>query len=355
MSPDFATPPADSSEVRAEDTFDLAAVREWLSAKGVDLGPDVVVRQFRGGASNLTYSLRDGTHDLILRRPPLGKKAAGAHDMVREFRIQDGLKDAFSLVPQMVGLCQDESVLGSDFYVMQRIDGIIPRRDLPIELSQVETAALCRNALDVLISLHDVDISATPLASMYKGMGYVERQISGWTRRFRDARTPDVPNFENVMAWLEANQPEDVGACMIHNDFRFDNLVLSNDDPTRPIGLLDWELATVGDPLMDLGSTTAYWVQADDDEFSQLFRRQPTHLPGMMSRAELVDHYCAARGLQVTPEQWRFYDAYGVFRLAGIAQQIHYRYYHGQTTNEDLAIFGQAVGHLEQRCKEIIG
>ncbi|HNA99558.1 MAG TPA: phosphotransferase family protein [Marmoricola sp.] len=346
---------ADSSEVRAEDAFDLAAVRDWLRTVGVDLSDGVEVRQFRGGASNLTYSLRDGQHDLILRRPPSGRKAAGAHDMAREYRIQAGLRDAFPLVPEMVGLCQDETVLGSDFYVMQRIDGIIPRRDFPMELDASATATLCRNALDALISLHDVDIAATPLASMYKGMGYVERQISGWTRRFRDARTPDVPDFEGVMAWLAANQPDDVGACMIHNDFRFDNLVLSHQDPTVPIGLLDWELATVGDPLMDLGSTTAYWVQADDDEFSQLFRRQPTHLPGMMSRAELVDYYCAARGLQVSPEQWRFYDVYGVFRLAGIAQQIHYRYYHGQTTNEDLAIFGQAVGHLLNRCEEIIG
>ena len=347
--------PADSSEVRSEDAFDLDPVRRWLATVGIDLGDEVEIRQFRGGASNLTYSLRDDEHDLILRRPPTGKKAAGAHDMAREYRIQAGLAQSFPLVPKMIGLCQEEAVLGSDFYVMERIDGIIPRRDFSIEISPADTATLCRNAIGALIDLHDVDVKATPLASMYKGLGYVERQISGWTRRFRDARTPDVPDFEGVMEWLAANQPEDVGACMIHNDFRFDNLVLAKEDPTKPIGLLDWELATVGDPLMDLGSTTAYWVQADDDDFSQLFRRQPTHLPGMMTRAELVDHYCAARGLALTPEQWRFYDVYGVFRLAGIAQQIHYRYFHGQTTNEDLAIFGQAVGHLESRCKEIIG
>jgi aminoglycoside phosphotransferase (APT) family kinase protein len=146
-----------------------------------------------------------------------------------------------------------------------------------------------------------------------------------------------------------------VGNCLIHNDFRFDNLVLDRDDPTRPIGVLDWEMATVGDPLMDLGGTLAYWVQDDDDEFFRQFRRQPTNLPGMLSRAEVVDYYCAAMGFSVTPEQWRFYEVYGLFRLAVIAQQIYYRYFHGQTTNEAYAIFGPATHYLLARCRSITG
>jgi aminoglycoside phosphotransferase (APT) family kinase protein len=350
-----------AGEVRDEDAFDVEAVRTWLAAQGHPLTGDVTVRQFGGGASNLTYSLQTEQDDVILRRPPTGQKAKGAHDMGREFRIQDGLADVFPLVPEMVALCEDESVIGSQFYVMQRVDGIIPRRDLPpgVELSEAETRTLCTNALDVLIDLHRVDVDATSLAEMNKGDGYVQRQVSGWSTRFRNARTDDAPDYEDVMAWLAEHQPADVGHCLIHNDFRFDNLVLDRDDPTRPIGVLDWEMATVGDPLMDLGGTLSYWVQDDDDEFFRQFRRQPTQLPGMMTRAEVVDHYLDAMaphlGISaITPQQWRFYEIFGLFRLAVIAQQIYYRYFHKQTTNEAYAIFGPAAHYLETRCRSII-
>lgn len=350
------------ADIREEDSFDVEAVRTWLATQGTQLGENVEVQQFGGGASNLTYSLRDGSHDLILRRPPSGQKAKGAHDMVREYRIQDGLAEVFPLVPEMVALCEDESVIGCEFYVMQRVEGIIPRRDFPpgVTLDEAQGRALCTNALDVLIDLHQIDVDATPLAAMNKGKGYVERQISGWSRRFRDAHTEDIgakreQRSENVMAWLAEHQPEDVASCLIHNDFRFDNLVLDRDDPTRPVGVLDWEMATVGDPLMDLGGTLAYWVQDDDDEFFRMFRRQPTNLPGMLSREEVVDYYCERTGYSLTPEQWRFYEVYGLFRLGVIAQQIYYRYFHGQTTNEAYAIFGPAARHLEERCNTIIG
>ncbi len=345
-----------ASEVREEDSFDVEAVREWLAGEGTKLTGEIAVRQFGGGASNLTYSLRDDSHDLILRRPPSGQKAKGAHDMGREDRIQDGLTDVFPLVPAMVALCQDESVIGSEFYVMQRVDGVIPRRDLPdgISLDEDQAHALCTNAIDVLIDLHQIDVDTTSLASMNKGDGYVERQISGWTKRFRDAHTEDVGDYEAVMAWLDEHQPKDVASCLIHNDFRFDNLVLDRNDPTRPVGVLDWEMATVGDPLMDLGGTLAYWVQDDDEEFFRMFRRQPTNLPGMLSREEVVAYYCDRTGYSITPEEWRFYEVYGLFRLGVIAQQIYYRYFHGQTTNEAYEIFGPAARHLEERCNAII-
>jgi len=345
-----------ASGVRDEDRFDVDAVRAWLAERGTELAADVEVRQFGGGASNLTYSLRDASNDLILRRPPSGQKAKGAHDMGREYRIQDGLREVFPLVPEMVALCDDESVIGSEIYVMKRGPGIIPRRDFPpgVDLDEKQTRELCTNALDVLIDLHGVDVDATPLASMNKGAGYVERQISGWSTRFRNAHTEDIGDYESVMAWLAEHQPDDVASVMIHNDFRFDNIVLDADDPTRPVGVLDWEMATVGDPLMDLGGTMAYWVQDDDDEFFRQFRRQPTNLPGMLSRPEVVDYYCERTGYSVTPEQWRFYEVYGLFRLGVIAQQIYYRYFHGQTSNEAYAIFGPAAQHLEQRCNQII-
>jgi aminoglycoside phosphotransferase (APT) family kinase protein len=342
--------------VRDEDAFDVEAVRSWLASQGHPLTGDVTVRQFGGGASNLTYSLRTEVDDLILRRPPVGQKAKGAHDMGREFRIQAGLADVFPLVPRMVALCEDDSVIGSPFYVMQRIDGIIPRRDLPpgVELTAEQARALCTNALDVLIDLHRVDVDATPLAAMNKGAGYVRRQVDGWSTRYRNAVTDDAPVADSVMAWLADNQPADVANCLIHNDFRFDNLVLDAADPTRPIGVLDWEMATVGDPLMDLGGTLSYWVQADDDEFFLQFRRQPTTLPGMLTRAEVVDYYCTEMGFSMTPGRWRFYEVFGLFRLAVIAQQIYYRYFHRQTTNEAYAVFGPATHYLVSRCASII-
>ena len=346
-----------AGEVRDEDAFDVEAVRTWLAAQGHPLTGDVVVSQFGGGASNLTYSLRTEHDDLILRRPPTGHKAKGAHDMAREYRIQAGLADVFPLVPEMVALCDDESVIGAPFYVMQRIDGIIPRRDLPpgVELTSGQARALCTNALDVLIDLHRIDVDATPLAEMNKGDGYVERQVSGWSTRFRNARTDDAPDAEEVMAWLDAHQPPDVGSCVIHNDYKLDNLVLAHDDPTRIVGIFDWEMATVGDPLMDLGGALAYWIQDDDDEFFRQFRRQPTQLPGMLTRAEVVAYYCDATGRSVTAGEWRFYEVFGLFRLAVIAQQIYYRYFHRQTTNESYAVFGPATHYLLGRCGSIIG
>ncbi|TNM38543.1 phosphotransferase family protein [Nocardioides albidus] len=338
--------------VRDEDAFDVAAVEAWLGR-----GPIAEVRQFPGGASNLTYLLRMGEGpDLILRRPPVGTKPKGAHDMGREFRIQAALKPVFGQVPTMVAHCTaDESPIGSELYVMERLDGLIPRRDFGFPMSAEQADALCDAAVDLLVALHSVDVSAVPgLAELGKGDGYVARQVAGWTARLEAARTDDTGDWSDITGWLDAHQPADVGQRMIHNDYRFDNMVLAADDPTRIVGLLDWELATVGDPLMDLGCTLAYWVQADDDEFFLHFRRQPTTETGMWTRRQVVDAYCARTGVELSDAQWSFYEVFGLFRLAVIAQQIWYRYFHGQTTNETYAAFGPAVGYLEKRCRRII-
>lgn len=350
--------------VRAEDAFDVEAVAAWLrehaTAFREDLEGTPDVRQFPGGASNLTYLLRyspknRAQRDLILRRPPTGAKAAGAHDMGREFRIQSALAPVFPYVPRMVGFCQDASVIGSDFYVMEKLDGTILRRDLPAPMTAEEASTLCAHALDVLVDLHSVDVASVPeLEQLGRGDGYVGRQVSGWIHRFGKARTDDTGDWSDIVAWLEAHQPADVAQTLIHNDYRLDNMVLAPDDSLRIIGVLDWEMATVGDPLMDLGGMLSYWVQADDDEFFLMFRRQPTTEPGMWTRQEFVERYCERMGFSVTPEQWRFYEVFGLFRLAVIAQQIWYRYFHQQTTNEAYAVFGPAVGYLEQRCRRLV-
>ncbi len=349
----------ESRPVRAEDAFDVPAVAAWLQEHATvfraDLDGVPEVRQFPGGASNLTYLLRYPSRDLILRRPPTGVKAASAHDMGREFRIQAALAPVFPYVATMVAFCADESVIGSEFYVMERLEGTILRKDLPWEMAPSDVSSLCRNALDVLVQLHAVDPHAAPeLAALGRGDGYVARQVRGWTERFDLARTDDTGDWSDVTRWLDEHQPADVGQRLIHNDFRFDNMVLDRDDPLRIIGVLDWEMATVGDPLMDLGGMLAYWVEADDDEFFQLFRRQPTSVPGMWTRWEVVEHYCDRMGFEITAERWRFYEVFGLFRLAVIAQQIWYRYFHRQTTNEAYAVFGPAVGYLETRCRSLI-
>lgn len=347
--------------VRDEDEFNVAAVTAWLRDHAATSFGDLVgsgtpeVTQFLGGASNLTYLLSYPAGDLILRRPPSGVKASGAHDMGREYRIQAALAPVFPFVPAMAGYCPDETVIGSPFYVMERLQGTILRRDLPWPMAPEYVSTLCGHAVDVLTALHDIDVTTVPdLAELGRGPGYVARQVGGWSHRLEHARTDDLGEWADVMTWLDRRQPADRGACLIHNDFRFDNLVLAPDDPLRIVGVLDWEMATVGDPLMDLSGALAYWVQADDDEFFQGFRRQPTTAPGMWTREEMVAGYCERRGISLDAGDWRFYEVFGLFRLAVIAQQIWYRYYHGQTSNPAYAVFGPAVGYLERRCRGLI-
>jgi aminoglycoside phosphotransferase (APT) family kinase protein len=341
-------------EVRTDDAIDAAVVGSWLAERVPGLTRTPQVRQFSGGASNLTYLLRYPDRDLILRRPPAGTKAKSAHDMRREFRIQQRLRPAFPYVPEMVAFCDDPAVLGADFYVMERLAGVILRGRLPqgMTLEPEQARALCLAMVDRLVELHAVDVTATGLDEFGRGPGYVERQVRGWSERYRAARTWNVPRFAKVMAWLAEHQPDDVGACVIHNDFRFDNLVLDPSDPGRIRGVLDWEMATVGDPLMDLGSALAYWVQADDDRLLGLLRRQPTHLPGMLTRGEIVDAYRERSGRSV--DNWTFYEVFGLFRLAVIVQQIYFRYHHKQTRNPAFRHFWIAVNYLDRRCRRII-
>lgn len=344
-----------AGDVRSAETLDAQAVTDWLKAQDIDLQGEPKVTQFSGGASNWTYRLQYDNVDLILRRPPAGTKAKSAHDMVREYTVQHALAQDYPYVPQMIALCEDESVIGCDFYVMERLVGIIPRSNLPkgLDLETAQVRELCTNVIDALIELHQVDYSANAeLMSLGKGEGYCERQVSGWDKRYKKAKSPNVPSFYLVRQWLKRNLPADSSTCVIHNDWRFDNVVLDPNDPTTVIGVLDWEMATLGDPLMDLGSALAYWVQADDNKIMKQSRRQPTHLKGMMTRAEVVDYYLDKTGLQV--DNWAFYEVFGLFRLAGIAQQIYYRYYHKQTDNPAFKNFWIIIHALHARCLTLI-
>jgi len=335
----------DLTAVRDEDRFDVAKMHTWLRPFiNEDQLPEVM--QFRSGASNLTYLLSYSERDLVLRKPPVGTKAASAHDMKREYLIQSRLQSVYPLVPKMIALCDDQSVMGSDFYVMERVEGEIFRRDIPEAITAADISVMADSLINGLVQLHAVDSSI--LKELNRGAGYVQRQVEGWSKRYRNALTDDVPAAEKLMAWLAANQPDDVDSCIIHGDWRIDNMVfdLAN---ARIAGVLDWELATVGDPLMDLGSALAYWVDRDDESAFASLRRQPSHLPGMPTREEFLQRYLQLSGRKCA--DFTFYEVFGLFRLAVIIQQIWARFRSGQTTNPAFAGFGDAVNTLINRAE----
>ncbi len=343
-------------EVRDEDRLDVARVDAFLKQHVDGLRGEPTIRQFPGGASNLTYLIAYGDRELVLRKPPAGVKAKSAHDMLREARVMASLKPHYPWVPAILATCDDPTVLGCDFYAMQRLRGIILRRELPanLGLDAAGVRALCRCFIDRLVELHKVDASQPELARIGKGEGYVARQVSGWSERWRQALTEGTDDCADVLAWLARKQPlGDSTTCVIHNDYRFDNVVLDRANPLDIIGVLDWEMATLGDPLMDLGCSLAYWVQADDDAAFQSVRRQPTHVAGMLTRREVIAYYGRRSGLDVG--DFDFFEVFGLFRLMVIIQQIHRRFALGQTTNPQFAGFGQAARHMGLRCRRLIG
>jgi len=337
-----------ASAPRPGEELDALVVETFMKKHQPDLQGTCRITQFPGGASNLTYLVEFEKQSFVLRRPPFGTIAKSAHDMGREFRVMQKLKPVFPYVPSMIVYCEDESVLGAPFYIMERLVGFIPRADLPQELGfgPAEHRAICHEFIDKLVELHQVDYQKAGLADLGKPDGYVKRQVEGWSQRYLAARTDNVPDFAGVRQWLNDHKPEQIRTCVIHNDYRFDNIVFDPEHPTRAIGVLDWEMATLGDPLMDLGNSLAYWVEAGDDPLMQKMRRQPTHGAGMLTRDELVKIYLEKMRLPAVDFTW--YRVYGLFRLAVIAQQIYYRFAAGQTKDQRFAQFHVMVAHLEK-------
>ena len=343
-----------AGKVRAGEELELSKLNRWLKGQVNGLTGEPQVTQYSGGASNWTYCLSYPEQEIILRRAPQGTKAKGAHDMGREYRLQDSLKPVYPYVPKMLAYSDDDTLIGTEFYVMEKINGLIPRKNMPrgLALNAVQTRQLCLNALDSLIELHKVDYKSAGLDHLAKGEGYTVRQIGGWSKRYANAKTWNVPSGDSVMRWLADNIPDKETICLTHNDYRLDNLVLDTKDPTRIIGVLDWELATLGDPLMDLGNSLAYWVEEGDDFFAKSTRMQPTNLAGMLTRQEIIDYYLSKTGLDV--DRFTFYEVYGLFRLAAIVQQLYYRYYHKQTRNPGFKKIWIFVHYLMHRCRRAI-
>ncbi|HEX3186672.1 MAG TPA: phosphotransferase family protein, partial [Pyrinomonadaceae bacterium] len=330
------------------------ALLAYLKQHLPELDGPLTVEQFPAGFSNLTYLLRIGDRELVLRRPPIGAKIKTAHDMGREYRILAHLHPVYAKVPRPLLFCADEDVLGAPFYVMERVKGIILRAQPPrgIDLSADTMRRLSEVFVDNLVEIHAIDYEAAGLGGLGSPQGYVSRQISGWTKRYYNARTDDIPEIERLAKWLEEHLPADTArGSLIHNDYKYDNLVLAPDDLTRVVAVLDWEMATVGDPLMDLGTTLGYWVESTDPEEWQQYGFVLTKLPGNFTRRELLDYYSRGSGRDVSDPV--FYYAYALLKIAVIVQQIYARYQKGLTKDSRFAQLGslvKACGGLAQRA-----
>jgi aminoglycoside phosphotransferase (APT) family kinase protein len=341
--PDFHDHPA---AVRAGEDLNRAALELFLRAHFSDECGPLDVKQFPSGHSNLTYSVHFGSREFVLRRPPFGSKVKSAHDMGREFRVLSKLHTVYPPAPQVFLYCDDSSVLGAPFYLMDPIQGIILRRDPPPGLEFTATTArqLSESFFDNLARLHGLDFGSTSLADLGKPHGYLERQVRGWTERYHGSRTHDFPEVDRIVGWMKQHIPSNSDAALIHNDYKYDNLVLDPNEITKIVGVLDWEMCTIGDPLSDLGTALAYWVDAGDPEGLQNIRWGPTAHPGSMARAQLAERYAQKTGRNIS--EMNFYLTFARFKVAVIVQQIYYRYHQGLTKDERFASMPAVIGIL---------
>lgn len=348
-------------DVREGEELDGEGLRRYLrGVLGEEIGP-LTIKQFPGGHSNLTYAVSwqspsqpSETLEYVLRRPPYGTKVKKAHDMGREYRVLCRLAPVYPPAPAPLFFCQDPDVLGADFYLMERKRGFILRRDPPAGMTLDAPLArrLCETLFDALVEFHGLDYQAIGLGDLGKPEGYVERQVTGWTRRYGAAKTDEVAEIDQVATWLAENIPDSGPATLIHNDFKFDNVILDENDLGRVLGILDWEMCTVGDPLMDLGTSLAYWVEAGDGPVLQKLRFGPTQQPGMMTRAEASEYYATRSGRDTS--NIVFYYCFGLFKTAVVVQQIYYRYVKGHTKDERFAQLGLAARALAHQATQVL-
>lgn len=326
-----------STAVRAGEELNGARLEPFLLSHFPGSSGPLAVEQFPSGHSNLTYLVRFGRRDMVLRRPPFGSTVKTAHDMGRECHVLSKLHHAFPEAPRVLLYCEDESVLGSPFYLMEPIRGIILRRDPPAGLPF--TAEIARSLsisfIDNLARLHGLDYAGIGLADFGKPQGYLERQVRGWIERYHGSQTDDLPEVERISAWLKERIPATSEAALIHNDYKYDNVVLDPTDLNKIIGVLDWEMSTIGDPLSDLATALAYWVDPEDPEELHQIRWCPSTHSGSLSRAQLVARYAQMTRRDVS--QMAFYLAFARFKVAVIVQQIYYRYRKGLTKDARFA------------------
>lgn len=331
--------------VRAGEELDLTRLQPFLQQQyGCD--EPVSIEQFPSGHSNLTYLLRLGSREVVLRRPPFGSKVRSAHDMSREFRVLSKLHQAYPVAPRALLYCDDQAILGVPFYLMEPIRGVILRRDPApgVSLPPKTAQRLSEGFLDNLARLHSLDYAAIGLGELGKPQGYLERQVKGWIERYHNSKTEDRPEVGLISDWLIRRLPVSGATTLIHNDYKYDNVVLDPDDLARIVGVLDWEMCTLGDPLTDLGTALAYWTDPNDPEDFREIRSGPTILPGTLTRAQLVERYAAVTGCHTG--DMVFYLAFARFKVAVIIQQIYYRFAQKLTSDVRFACLPKRVHAL---------
>ncbi len=344
--------------VREGEGLELDALAAWLREHTELLGPNakIEIEQFPSGYSNLTYMLRLGEAEVVLRRPPFGNTVKTGHDMRREYTVLSKLAPVYPLAPAPLAYCEDPAVIGAPFYLMQRRRGIVIRRRPPkgMVIDAAAARRLSTALIDGLAELHGLDAAAAGLAEFGKPEGYARRQVEGWTRRWEAAKTDEDPRIDAVAAWLAAELPADADAdaALIHNDYKYDNVLLDPADPSRILAVLDWEMATIGSPRMDLGTTLGYWVEAGDDARMQGAAFGPTNLPGSLTRAELIERWEQQTGLRLGDGV--YYRVFGLFKIAVIIQQIYARYKQGKTQDPRFAALGYFVTMLGEVAERAI-
>jgi aminoglycoside phosphotransferase (APT) family kinase protein len=331
--------------VRAGEELDVARLSAYLGRHFDGSGP-ATVGQFPSGHSNLTYRVTWGDRELVLRRPPFGSQVKSAHDMGREYRVLSKLHEAYNVAPRVILYCDDRSVLDAPFYLMEPIRGIILRRELPpgLLLAPVVARQISEAFLDNLVRLHSLDYNEIGLGDLGKPQGYLERQVKGWIERYHNSATRDFPEVERISAWLTQHIPASNDATLIHNDYKYDNVVLDSNDVTKIVGVLDWEMCTLGDPLSDLGTSLAYWTDPSDPNELQEIHSGPTTIPGTLTRAQLAERYAQATGRGI--DDMAFYLTFARFKVAVIVQQIYYRYWRGLTHDERFAAMPHKIAIL---------
>lgn len=339
--------------VRTGEELDTGRLNQYLAQVNPAIGPVVSVAQFPGGYSNLTYFLRADAAEYVLRRPPAGAKAIkGGHDMGREFRILSALQQTgYHKIPAPLLYCDDEAVLGYPFYIMERVEGVILRAHQARQLAQTLTADTMRHLsealCDNLAELHAIDIEATGLIQIGKPDGYVQRQVEGWYKRYQAAQTDEIAVMDELAHWLQQHVPAGQAPTLIHNDYKYDNVVLDAQNLTHIKAVLDWEMTTVGDPLMDLGTTLSYWAEATDQDFEKGFNL--SWLPGNLTRQAFADRYAAKSGRDVSGIL--YYYVFGLFKNSVVLQQIYSRYKKGLTSDPRFAGLLMGVRALSDKAR----
>ena len=346
----------ETQPTRSHERLDEERLADFIRQNISDNVANLRVSQFPAGSSNLTYLISFNGNEFVLRRPPFGNTVKTAHDMRREFNVLSKLSRIYQPAPKPLLYCDDEAVIGSEFYLMERRRGLIIRGIAPTELESSPELQnrVCRSFVGNLAELHRIDFAAAGLDELGKPEGYVRRQVEGWTKRYLAARTDELPEMEQVIRWLDENLPAESGASLVHNDYKFDNIMLDPNDLTSVTAVLDWEMVTIGDPLMDLGTTLGYWMSRDAGEQMLSMPFNPRILMENISRRDLVDMYAEYSGRDISNAL--FYYIFGTFKIAVIAQQIYARYLKGFTKDKRFSnfnIFVAMLGRVALRAIEV--